>query len=101
MGRKFMKNLRYLENVVTLTLNAEKCAGCAMCIEVCPHGVLVMEGRKARIVDLNGCMECGACAKNCPTDAIAVSPGVGCAGYIIQSWIKGKEKASCGISECC
>ena len=94
-----MKHLRYLENVVTLNLDAAKCIGCAMCVEVCPHGVLVMESRKARIIDVNGCMECGACANNCPTDAIAVTPWVGCAGYIIQSWIKGKEKASCGFSK--
>jgi hypothetical protein len=43
-------------------------------------------------------MECGACAKNCPTDAIAVSPGVGCASYIIQTWIKGKGK---DVAVCC
>ncbi|MGD9281389.1 MAG: 4Fe-4S binding protein, partial [Desulfobacterales bacterium] len=51
--------------------------------------------QKARIHDLDGCMECGACAKNCPTAAIAVSPGVGCASYIIQTWIKGKDVAVC------
>jgi ferredoxin len=96
-----MKHLRYLENVATLKLDTAKCIGCTMCAEVCPHGVLVMEGRKACIIDVDGCMECGACANNCPTDAIALTPGVGCAGYIIQSWFKGKEKTSCGISGCC
>jgi len=96
-----MKALRYLDDVVTLTLNAEKCVGCGMCIDVCPQAVLVLEGKKARIADLNGCMECGACALNCPTEALGVTPGVGCASYIIQSWIKGKENASCGGSGCC
>jgi ferredoxin len=42
-------------------------------------------------------MECGACAINCPTEAVRVTPGVGCASYIIQGWIKGKDNASC----CC
>jgi ferredoxin len=46
-------------------------------------------------------MECGACAKNCPAAAIAVTPGVGCAAYIIQTWIKGKNAAACGNIECC
>ena len=96
-----MKSLRYLDDVVTLAVDEEKCVGCGMCIEVCPQGVLVLEGKKVRIEDLNGCMECGACAKNCPTEALMVTPGVGCAGYIIQSWIKGKENASCGGSGCC
>lgn len=88
-----MKSLRYLENVVTLTLDADKCVGCGICSQVCPHGVLALENRKARIVDLNGCMECGACANNCPTGALGVTPGVGCASYIIQTWLKGKAVA--------
>ena len=36
-------------------------------------------------------MECGACATNCPVHAITVTPGVGCAAYIIQTWIRGKK----------
>ena len=95
-----MRSLRYLEDVVTLSLNADACVGCGMCILVCPHGVLAMEGRKAAIVDLDGCMECGACSKNCPGEALTVTPGVGCASYIIQVWLKGKENASCG-GACC
>jgi NAD-dependent dihydropyrimidine dehydrogenase PreA subunit len=95
-----MKTIRYLDGVVTLALDAEKCVGCAMCTQVCPHGVFALNGRKAFIMDLNGCMECGACALNCPTGALQVTPGVGCADYIIQSWLKGKDKAACGPN-CC
>jgi ferredoxin len=96
-----MQPLRYLEDVVTLELNADACVGCGACTLVCPHGVLAMEGRKSHIVDRNGCMECGACAKNCPTGALTVTPGVGCAAYIIQVWLKGKERAACGGPGCC
>lgn len=96
-----MQSLRYLENVVSLKFSADDCVGCGACTMVCPHGVLAMNGRKAQVVDLNGCMECGACALNCPTHALSVTPGVGCAAYIIQVWIKGKEKASCGDPDCC
>jgi NAD-dependent dihydropyrimidine dehydrogenase PreA subunit len=96
-----MKELRYLEDVVSLALNANDCVGCGACTMVCPHGVLAMDGRKVKVVDLNGCMECGACVLNCPTDALSVTPGVGCAAYIIQVWTKGKEKASCGGSGGC
>ncbi len=90
-----MKNFRYLENVSTLLLNRDKCLGCGICMAVCPHQVFAFQEKKAAIIDKDGCMECGACANNCPEEAITVSPGVGCASYIIQTWIKGKDKASC------
>jgi ferredoxin len=96
-----MEGFRYLTGVSTLKLNAEACVGCGMCTAVCPHAVFEMNGRKARIVDHDGCMECGACTTNCPSDAITVSPGVGCAAYIIQTWFKGKERAACGGPGCC
>ena len=92
-----MKQFRYLENVTTLKLDQEKCIGCGVCEIVCPHTVFKVEKLKASIVDLDGCMECGACASNCPVEAISVDPGVGCASYIIQRWIKGPD----AIIECC
>ncbi len=95
-----MREFRHLNDVTTLRLDQDKCIGCGLCTEVCPHGVLVVEERKARVVDLDGCMECGACANNCPEGALHVTPGVGCAAYIVMSWIKGRkaaeEKYACG-----
>jgi len=96
-----MKEFRYIPDVSTLALDGEKCTGCGMCETVCPHGVLEIVERKAQIVDLNGCMECGACSKNCPVEAVMVTPGVGCAAYIIQTWIKGKDSGSCDGATCC
>jgi ferredoxin len=93
-----MENFRYLPGVTTLRLDEAACVGCGMCEIVCPHGEFSLHSQKARIHDLDGCMECGACAKNCPTAAITVSPGVGCASYIIQTWIKGKGK---DVAVCC
>jgi NAD-dependent dihydropyrimidine dehydrogenase PreA subunit len=56
---------------------------------------------KAVIVDCNACMECGACATNCPTEAIFVNPdeGCGCAALIINRWIsriRAKPLSDCG-----
>ena len=96
-----MDDFRYISGVTTLNLDEGACIGCGMCLAVCPHTVFALEERKAKITDRNGCMECGACALNCPVEALSVDPGVGCATYIIQSWIKGKENASCGDSGCC
>ncbi len=84
-----MAALRYLPGVVTLKLDETLCNGCRMCIEVCPHAVFAIESRRARIADRDACMECGACARNCPTGALNVEAGVGCAAAIIIGSLKG------------
>ncbi len=72
-----MEDIRYLDEVSSLVLNQDKCIGCNLCTEVCPHNVFELRQDKAVIVDFNACMECGACVNNCPSNAIEVSPGVG------------------------
>lgn len=94
-----MKELRYLPDVVTLELDVEDCNGCRVCAVVCPHAVFIVEDRRARIVDRDACIECGACALNCAPGAISVHAGVGCAVAIIKGWLTGSEP-SCGCSEC-
>lgn len=89
-------NNRYLKNVVTLEYEEEKCTGCSMCAEVCPHGVFRVENSKAIITDRDLCMECGACAKNCPFSAISVKAGVGCAYAILMGKLKSRDKPCCG-----
>ncbi|HHY26784.1 MAG TPA: ferredoxin family protein [Desulfitobacterium dehalogenans] len=94
---------KYLKNVATLKLSVEKCIGCGRCTEVCPHGVFDLADKKAQIIDINSCMECGACAKNCLVDAISVEASVGCAAAIIKGWFTGSEP-SCDCSnsgDCC
>ena len=88
---------KYLRNVVTLKLDAEKCKGCGMCADVCPHEVFAMGADKAVIADRHSCMECGACEKNCPFGAIAVKTGVGCAAAVINGMLTGSEP-NCGCS---
>jgi NAD-dependent dihydropyrimidine dehydrogenase PreA subunit len=86
-----MNGLVYLKNVATLELDQEKCNGCRMCIIVCPHAVFIIENKKAVIVKKDFCMECGACEKNCPENAISVRSGVGCAAGIINGILRGTE----------
>lgn len=93
-----MQGFRYLENAITLQLDAEKCNGCRGCVSVCPHGVFAIgEDKRAYLADRGACMECGACALNCQTGAITLEPGVGCAAAIIRGWVTGTEP-SCGCS---
>jgi ferredoxin len=97
-----LKN-RYLKNVATLAFNTEKCTGCGMCTEVCPHNVWAIQSGKASIAAKDRCMECGACEKNCAFGAVTVKAGVGCASAVIKGWLTGSEP-SCdcsGGSSCC
>jgi len=92
--------MTYLKNGETLFLNSALCTGCRECIEVCPHAVFEMQGRKAMIADRLACMECGACMKNCAAGAIKVKAGVGCAAAVIQGMLRGTEPScSCGRAE--
>ena len=95
-----MKHFRYIDDIATLKLDQNICVGCGMCATVCPHQIFEIHEKKATIMDFDACMECGACAQNCPTAAISVTPGVGCASYIIANWIYRftKKKTS---SVCC
>ena len=86
----------YLKDVVTLQLFEDKCVGCKMCTVVCPHGVFSMNNGHARVENRDACMECGACAQNCPAEAIWVKSGVGCATAVINTAL-GRDGSSC----CC
>ena len=83
-----MKGFSYLKNVATLEFDSGKCCGCGKCVEVCPHQVFKLEGRRARVATCDSCMECGACAMNCPSGAIRVDAGVGCAAGLIAQWLR-------------
>ena len=91
-----MRPFYYLSNVVSLKLEPEKCSGCGVCLEVCPHDVFNLAKGLVEIKDKDACMECGACALNCPSEALSVNAGVGCASAIING-ILGRESDCCVI----
>jgi ferredoxin len=95
----------YKEN--TLLFYPEKCINCRRCTEVCPHGVFEEGNVHVELVNSSRCMECGACALNCPVQAIDVKSGVGCAWAMISAAIRGKDmdsgECNCGVDSgsCC
>jgi ferredoxin len=75
-----------------------------MCVVVCPHAVFEIKEKKANIIARDACMECGACAQNCPFEAVSVRSGVGCANAILKGKLQGAEPScgcDCGPSDCC
>ena len=94
-----MQKLAYLKDVVTLSLDSQRCIGCQMCVTVCPRAVLFMADGKAKINNRDDCMECGACARNCPVDAVSVQAGVGCAEAVINTMLGRKSGSCCCVIE--
>ncbi|OGP72549.1 MAG: electron transfer flavoprotein subunit alpha, partial [Deltaproteobacteria bacterium RBG_13_58_19] len=52
---------------------SEKCTACGQCVEVCPFGVLALEGETLVIGE--GCNLCGACVEVCEFEALALPEG--------------------------
>jgi NAD-dependent dihydropyrimidine dehydrogenase PreA subunit len=55
-----------------ITIDAEKCNGCGLCIPNCPEGALRIIDGKARLVSDLFCDGLGACLGHCPEGAIAI-----------------------------
>ncbi len=88
-----MNKARYAN---TLAYNTSKCNNCGMCSTVCPHGVFERGEKAARLARPDACMECGACKLNCPSEAIQVESGVGCAAAMIYAALTGRPEPTCG-----
>ncbi|MGB9176055.1 MAG: mercury methylation ferredoxin HgcB [Methanoregula sp.] len=84
----------------------DRCINCKRCTQVCPHAVFAEGQDHAELAQPASCMECGACALNCPVQAIEVQSGVGCAWAMIGAALRGKDmdtECSCGGEDgsCC
>ncbi len=47
------------------------CTMCGMCLYECPAGAISMT-KTGAVIDPNLCLGCGACAKNCASEAIRI-----------------------------
>ncbi len=82
----------------SLRYDPQKCVNCELCIFVCPHAVFTHGENVVVDVKMNDCMECGACAVNCPTEAIEVDSGVGCAYAMMRNSITGQSDSICSAN---
>jgi len=62
-----IRELEASQNLVAVVLS-DKCAGCGICIDVCPTGAI--EVSEQAVVNGEACSGCAACVSECPNEAI-------------------------------
>ena len=66
--------------MVKLTINDERCKGCALCVRACPKDLLRLSETKlnskgyhpAELTDSEQCVACASCARTCPDAVIEI-----------------------------
>ena len=53
-----------------IQIDENKCIGCGNCVKVCLAGCFEMAEKKAKVKNLDKCMECASCWYVCEEDAI-------------------------------
>lgn len=51
-------------------INHDRCTGCELCVDVCPHGALALDDRQAVVARPDRCDYAGYCERICPAQAI-------------------------------
>ena len=59
-------------DLLTYSIDADKCKGCTLCAKKCPAKAISGEVKKAHIIDENICIRCGQCVNSCRFGAINV-----------------------------
>jgi ferredoxin len=59
----------YLRGKQMPTVDANECVGCGACADNCPQDAITIDG--IAIIDAEKCVECGACIDECPMHAIS------------------------------
>jgi ferredoxin len=57
--------------LVTFTINAEKCKGCTLCAKKCPAGAIVGAVKSPHHIIVDKCIGCGSCMDVCKPEAIS------------------------------
>jgi NADH-quinone oxidoreductase subunit F len=60
------------KNLITISIDPEKCTGCGACLKVCPVDTIMGEKKKPHQLDAEKCVKCRACYEACKFDAVVI-----------------------------
>ncbi|MBE6747418.1 MAG: NADH-quinone oxidoreductase subunit NuoF [Ruminococcaceae bacterium] len=61
------------KNLLSYTIEADKCKGCTLCARKCPVGAISGTVKEAHTIDPSKCIKCGVCMDSCKFKAIVKS----------------------------
>ncbi|MFX0094616.1 MAG: HgcAB-like fusion protein [Candidatus Hodarchaeota archaeon] len=76
-----------------ITVVTEKCTGCGICVDVCPMLIphVDLDTKKVQLQTPNLCVNCRACVKQCPTEALFLTPETEAAKEALKRFLEKKE----------
>ncbi|MFX1294461.1 MAG: HgcAB-like fusion protein [Promethearchaeota archaeon] len=77
-----------------ITTDLAKCSGCGICVDVCPMLIPIVEKetKKVHLRNPKMCVNCRACVKRCPTQALFLAPETEAAKKALETFITQKNK---------
>jgi ferredoxin len=61
------------KQLLTYTIDPEKCTGCTVCAKNCPVNAISGERKEVHAIDQDVCIKCGVCYTKCNFDAVILS----------------------------